>query len=238
MRSAPLIIWAACSHPRCRKLPDNKAPVGKPSGLWRSRRHDDGGYFLIPPDPPLIGGASPTVAPEKDLSSPMIGAAFPLARHILWLGDTHSNQVTELQDRPLQRAHCGAKAHMLAPVRAGDSANFSAQYLHRPKRPVFLVKFQMVRQIQRFGAGEGNRTPVLSLGSFCSAIELHPQRPAFDGFPVREATLQPFDPGRSGIAPSRLADLAIGAAVGKRRGVRRGRRAAAPLRSLSGRDRG
>lgn len=24
------------------------------------------------------------------------------------------------------------------------------------------------------GAGEGNRTPVVSLGSFCSTIELHP----------------------------------------------------------------
>ena len=28
----------------------------------------------------------------------------------------------------------------------------------------------------RIGAGEGNRTLVVSLGSFCSAIELHPQR--------------------------------------------------------------
>ena len=27
----------------------------------------------------------------------------------------------------------------------------------------------------RVGAGEGNRTLVVSLGSFCSAIELHPQ---------------------------------------------------------------
>ena len=28
---------------------------------------------------------------------------------------------------------------------------------------------------QAGGAGEGNRTLVVSLGSFCSAIELHPQ---------------------------------------------------------------
>ena len=28
---------------------------------------------------------------------------------------------------------------------------------------------------QGSGAGEGNRTLVVSLGSFCSAIELHPQ---------------------------------------------------------------
>jgi hypothetical protein len=28
----------------------------------------------------------------------------------------------------------------------------------------------------RVGAGEGNRTLVVSLGSFCSAIELHPQK--------------------------------------------------------------
>lgn len=29
------------------------------------------------------------------------------------------------------------------------------------------------------GAGEGNRTPVVSLGSFCSAIELHPRAGSF-----------------------------------------------------------
>ena len=29
-----------------------------------------------------------------------------------------------------------------------------------------------------FGAGEGNRTLVVSLGSFCSAIELHPRESA------------------------------------------------------------
>ena len=29
---------------------------------------------------------------------------------------------------------------------------------------------------QKSGAGEGNRTLVVSLGSFCSAIELHPHR--------------------------------------------------------------
>ncbi len=34
--------------------------------------------------------------------------------------------------------------------------------------------FQVFGQIQRFGAGEGNRTLVVSLGSCCSAIELHP----------------------------------------------------------------
>src|SRR5690606_22698803 len=77
MRSALLIIWSACSHLRCSKLPDNKAPEGKPSGFWRSRRHDDGGYFLIPPDPPLMGGASPTVAPERDLSFPTDRSRFP-----------------------------------------------------------------------------------------------------------------------------------------------------------------
>ncbi len=29
---------------------------------------------------------------------------------------------------------------------------------------------------QKLGAGEGNRTLVVSLGSFCSTIELHPRR--------------------------------------------------------------
>jgi hypothetical protein len=32
----------------------------------------------------------------------------------------------------------------------------------------------IVYVIDLFGAGEGNRTLVVSLGSFCSAIELHP----------------------------------------------------------------
>lgn len=45
----------------------------------------------------------------------------------------------------------------------GGSANFSAQYLHRQKSRDFLVIFQMVRQIQRFGAGDGNRTRTASL---------------------------------------------------------------------------
>jgi hypothetical protein len=33
----------------------------------------------------------------------------------------------------------------------------------------------------RIGAGEGNRTLVVSLGSFCSTIELHPRVPEFIG---------------------------------------------------------
>ena len=46
-----------------------------------------------------------------------------------------------------------------------DSANFSAQYLHRPKCPVFVFIFEMVRQILRFGAGEGIRTLDPNLGN-------------------------------------------------------------------------
>ena len=65
-----------------------------------------------------MGGASPTVAPEKDLSFPKIGAAFPLARHILWLGDTHSNQAIELQGRPPQRAHLRAQKRICSRLSA------------------------------------------------------------------------------------------------------------------------
>ena len=36
---------------------------------------------------------------------------------------------------------------------------------------------------EKLGAGEGNRTLVVSLGSFCSTIELHP-RAALRGFPI------------------------------------------------------
>jgi hypothetical protein len=39
------------------------------------------------------------------------------------------------------------------------------------------------RQLIDFiGAGEGNRTLVVSLGSFCSTIELHPRQPHFTVF--------------------------------------------------------
>ena len=34
------------------------------------------------------------------------------------------------------------------------------------------------------GAGEGNRTLVVSLGSFCSAIELHPRTGLNQPFPI------------------------------------------------------
>ena len=34
---------------------------------------------------------------------------------------------------------------------------------------------QRVNAIEEFGAGDGNRTHVRSLGSSCSTIELHPQ---------------------------------------------------------------
>ena len=56
----------------------------------------------------------------------------------------------------------------------GNFANYSAQNLRRQKSPIFVYIFQTFRRIQRFGAGEGNRTLVVSLGSFCSTIELHP----------------------------------------------------------------
>ena len=37
----------------------------------------------------------------------------------------------------------------------------------------------MVPEVSIDGAGEGNRTLVVSLGSCCSTIELHPQRAAW-----------------------------------------------------------
>ena len=43
----------------------------------------------------------------------------------------------------------------------------------------FLGRYSDIAILQSWenGAGEGNRTLVVSLGSFCSTIELHPQRP-------------------------------------------------------------
>ena len=41
------------------------------------------------------------------------------------------------------------------------------------------------------GAGEGNRTLVVSLGSFCSTIELHPHHPHSTRLSALLTTLQP-----------------------------------------------
>jgi hypothetical protein len=42
------------------------------------------------------------------------------------------------------------------------------------KRIILHVEDAAERVIGQIGAGEGNRTLVVSLGSFCSTIELHP----------------------------------------------------------------
>ena len=45
----------------------------------------------------------------------------------------------------------------------------------RPSLPLGRFKNQNAPGISIFGAGEGNRTLVVSLEGFCSTIELHPQ---------------------------------------------------------------
>ena len=114
----------------------------------------------------------------------MIGAAFPLARHILWLGDTHSNQVTQLQDRPLQRAHCGAKAHMLAPVRAGDSANFLHNTYTGQNGLFFSLNFRWFDKSKDLERAKGFEPSTPTLARLCSTPEL---RPLFVELPGRGA---------------------------------------------------
>src|SRR6185437_10706151 len=72
------------------------------------------------------------------------------------------------------------------------------------------------------GAGEGNRTLVVSLEGFCSAIELHPRQgtpgvegEGFEPSKAEPADLQsaPFD--RSGTPPSKRAILAVAAPRGQ-----------------------
>jgi hypothetical protein len=73
------------------------------------------------------------------------------------------------------------------------------------------------------GAGEGNRTLVVSLEGFCSTIELHPHSPLVEGegfepSKAEPADLQsaPFD--RSGTPPSKRAILAVLRANGQTSG--------------------
>ena len=58
----------------------------------------------------------------------------------------------------------GRTSHKSAarPARAGVGPRQTVQYPYRPR-------------LTGFGAGEGNRTLVVSLEGFCSTIELHPQ---------------------------------------------------------------
>ena len=50
------------------------------------------------------------------------------------------------------------------------------EWIQRPQRrnDKQRLKIEIERGKVVGGAGEGNRTPVVSLGSFCSTIELHP----------------------------------------------------------------
>jgi hypothetical protein len=67
---------------------------------------------------------------------------------------------------------------------------------HQSRRPVtgaglwFSGLGRRSRTSRQSGAGEGNRTLVVSLGSFCSAIELHPHPELYHG-PARAAYRRP-----------------------------------------------
>src|SRR5512134_2200412 len=51
----------------------------------------------------------------------------------------------------------------------------SATELHRPNRSRFVLVDSAPARPGEVGAGEGNRTLVVSLEGFCSTIELHPR---------------------------------------------------------------
>ncbi len=59
-------------------------------------------------------------------------------------------------------------------VRATTGTPFRAIELPFSAKNAALEKY-FIYIIDFYGAGEGNRTLVVSLGSFCSAIELHPR---------------------------------------------------------------
>jgi hypothetical protein len=68
------------------------------------------------------------------------------------------------------------------------------------------------------GAGEGNRTLVVSLGSFCSAIELHPLRPERISEPFGDAKrAMQARPVRGGREGGRYSAILIGKAGARMR---------------------
>ena len=69
------------------------------------------------------------------------------------------------------------------PRGAGEGSGGEERTIKRPRSTLEnLLKRRLSRESREWadsaGAGEGNRTLVVSLGSFCSAIELHPLRGA------------------------------------------------------------
>jgi hypothetical protein len=62
----------------------------------------------------------------------------------------------------------------LAKIEAGRSKLEDEEVPNRPKKGYKVLRVP-AKLLKLFGAGEGNRTLVVSLGSFCSAIELHPR---------------------------------------------------------------
>ena len=61
--------------------------------------------------------------------------------------------------------------------RSGVSTRVTGEGL-LPLTALRASNFQRSPGLSKFGAGEGNRTLVVSLEGFCSTIELHPHDPA------------------------------------------------------------
>src|ERR671923_1546884 len=55
-----------------------------------------------------------------------------------------------------------------------ETTNLSQPFRHLSSAPAVRSLLSVVRPLSS-GAGEGNRTPVVSLEGCCSTIELHPQ---------------------------------------------------------------
>ncbi len=62
----------------------------------------------------------------------------------------------------------------MSDLHAWHKAQVAQLVEQRTENPCVAGSIPALGTIQGDGAGEGNRTPVVSLGSFCSTIELHP----------------------------------------------------------------
>src|SRR5690349_5455471 len=66
----------------------------------------------------------------------------------------------------------------------------------RPSATLRALRISAVPRLQKFGAGEGNRTLVVSLEGFCSTIELHPLVTVFVRFCAgSRSVFQPWNAG-------------------------------------------
>lgn len=106
-------------------------------------------------------GGSPTGVREPATEQASVG---------WWTMKREAHRTTLIRDLASEVRHCPSGQDM--------SASWGTRRAHGPRQGQTTNKAQVADLGLRYGAGDGNRTRALSLGSSCSTIKLHPRNTA------------------------------------------------------------